>query len=309
MKHSMPTAILILLMIVSGCAQKQQVRVTYLSDPPGGTLYKRSGELWGPCPKVLWYDLDAEALEKGYLDVQGLKVRWPAGPDIESGKLLRILVDGTDRCVVFTQPVYEPQASVDIANSQGSKTPVQKRAITEGPLESLAGLTLTLSEEQLVLLDWQRANRGGARVEGKRPDSGPGVEFEIYFPDNTPGNCSLSFVSTGEGGRGSLVGTDVRGYDTFALKLTLVSVNGRRDPAARQKLVAGAVIGPTATGSLTGYEPVTLSLAASERTVTAKTPMSTDEIYEIGFHIHALNHGDWDPSGSRVVLLVGPAER
>jgi len=176
-------------------------------------------------------------------------------------------------------------------------------------LESPARVILTLWEQQLVFLDWQRANRGGARVEGKRPVGGPGVEFDIYFPSNTPGKCSLSFVSTGEGGRGSLVGTDVRGYETFALKLTLVSVNGRSDPASKQKLVAGAVIGPTVGGRLAGYEPVTLSLAASERTVTAKTPVSTDKIYEIGFHIHALNHEDWDPSGSRVVLLVEPAER
>ena len=51
-----------------------------------------------------------------------------------------------------------------------------------------------------------------------------------------------------------------------------------------------------------------LSLAASEKTVTAKTPVSTDGIYEIGFHIHALNHEDWDPSGSRIVLRVEPAE-
>ena len=138
--------------------------------------------------------------------------------------------------------------------------------------------------------------------------SGPSVEFDIYFPSNSPGSCSLSFVSTGAGGKGTLVGTDVLGYDAFALKLTLVSVNGQSDPASKQKLVAGAVIGPTPEGRLTGYKPVALSLAASEKTVTAITPVSTDEIYEIGFHIHALNYEDWDPSGSKIVLRVEPAE-
>ena len=68
-------------------------------------------------------------------------------------------------------------------------------------------------------------------------------------------------------------------------------------------------IAATARGRLSGYEPVTLSLAASEKTVTAKTPVSTDELYEIGFHIRALNLDEWDHSGSRVVLLVEPAER
>jgi len=336
MKHGNAVAILVLLMLAVGCDQKQQVRVTFLSDPPGGTLYKQDGELWGPCPKVLWYDLDAEAIETGYLSAKGLTVRWPTGLEKKSDKLIKITVNRTDRRVIFVQPKDEPKALADAASSQESKTPDKKQtewqemkklhtadtqriektlapsskkpAVVDESLEGSAGLILTLTEQQLILLDWHRSNRGGARVEGKRPVGGPGVGFDIYFPSNTPGSCSLSFVSTGEGGRGSLVGTDVRGYDAFALKFTLVSINGRSDPALKQKLVAGAVIGPTAEGRLTGYEPVTLSLAASEKTVTAKTPVSTDEIYEIGFHIHALNHDDWDASGSRVVLLVEPAE-
>jgi len=337
MKYGNAVAILVLLMLAVGCAQKQQVRVTFLSDPPGGILYKQSGKLWGPCPKALWYDLDAETIETGYLNVKGLTVRWPTGPEKKSEKLIRITVNRTDRRVVFVQPKDEPKALADAAGSQESKTPDKKQAkwqemkklqsadtgpikktlalsskksaVVDEPLEGSAGLILTLSEQQLILLDWHGSNRRGARVEGKRPVGGPGVEFSIYFPSNIPGSCSLSFVSTGAGGRGSLVGTDVRGYDAFALKLTLVSVNGRSDPALKQKLVAGAVIGPTAEGRLTGYEPVTLGLVASEKTVTARTPVSTDEIYEIGFHIHALNHDDWDPSGSRVVLLVEPAEQ
>jgi len=159
-----------------------------------------------------------------------------------------------------------------------------------------------------MLLDWSSLNRRGARVEGRRPESGSGVVFEIYFPSNSPGSCSLSFVSSGTGGRGDLVGADIRAYEAFALKLTLVSINGRSDPRAKQKLVAGAVIGPTATGRLTSYEPVTLSLAVSERTVTAMTPVSAEEVYEIGFHVHVENHQEWDAAGSRVVLKVEPAE-
>jgi hypothetical protein len=178
----------------------------------------------------------------------------------------------------------------------------------KGVVADKPGRTLTLESGQLARLDWSRPNRRGARVEGKRVVSGPSVEFDIYFPTNSPGSCSLSFVSSGAGGRGTLVGADVRAYEVFALKLTLVSINGRSDPVLKQKLVAGAVIGPTAEGRPTGYEPVTLGLTASEKTVTAKTPVSTPEIYEIGFHIHALNHEDWDPSGSRIVLKAGPTE-
>ncbi len=336
MRYGNAVAILIPLMLVVGCAEKQQVKVTFLSDPPGGTLYTLDGDLRGPCPTPLWYELNEEAIAGGYLDAQGMMVRWPGGPEKKSGRLIRITVNGTDRYVTFLQPKDEPKIPVDAGSGQKNKTPDNKQAkwqdrkkmqsadperiratlalnskkptVAGRPSESQAGEILTLSKRQLILLDWHRSNRGGARVEGKRPAGGAGVEFGIYFPSNSPGSCSLSFVSTGAGGRGSLVGSNIRGYGVFALKLTLVSINGQSDPALEQKLVVGAVIGPTPEGRMTGYEPFTLSLAGSEKTITVRTPMSADEIYEIGFHVHALNHDNWDPSGSRVVLRAEPAE-
>jgi len=104
MRRGITKAILILLMFAAGCGQTKQVKVTYRSDPPGGTLYKQNGDLWGPCPNVLWYDLDEEAVEDGYLDATGLEVRWPSGPEKRSGDLIRIKVNGTDRRVTFVQP-------------------------------------------------------------------------------------------------------------------------------------------------------------------------------------------------------------
>lgn len=78
--------------------------MTYRSEPPGGTLHRLDGELWGECPKVLYYDIDQEDVEKGYLDVKGLMVKWPNGPTKKSGELIRITVDGTNRQVTFVQP-------------------------------------------------------------------------------------------------------------------------------------------------------------------------------------------------------------
>ncbi len=104
MKNGFVVAVLIPLLFAVGCTQNKQVKVTYRSDPPGGTLYRLDGELWGPCPKVLWYDLDKEAIANGYVDARGLMVRWPSGPEKASGKLIRITVDGTDRQVTFVQP-------------------------------------------------------------------------------------------------------------------------------------------------------------------------------------------------------------
>ena len=352
MKHGVVVPVFVLMMFVAGCAEKQQVKVTFLSDPPGGTLYKQNGEPWGPCPKTLWFDLDEEAAEGGYLDAKGMVVRWPSGPEKESRDLIKITVNGTDRRVVFLQPKEEPKALVASAQIDENKKPdekpielqsasklqgadteraeakptdteradteraettlalsLEKPVVPDEPLaKSLPGRVLTLTEQQLVLLDWHSSNRSGARVRSKRAVAGPGVEFDINFPSNRPGSCSLTFVSSGTGGRGSLVGTDIRGYEAFALKLTLVSINGDSSPESKQKLVVGAVIGPTAEGRLTDYKPVALSLAASEKTVTARTPLSADEIYEIGFHVHARDYDDWDPAGSRIVLRVEPAE-
>ncbi len=104
MKHGIAVPVLILMMFAVGCTQKQRVRVTFLSDPPGGTLYKQNGDLWGPCPKVLWYDLDEEAVKRGYIDAKGLIVRWPSGPENRSRGLIRITVDGSKRRVTFLQP-------------------------------------------------------------------------------------------------------------------------------------------------------------------------------------------------------------
>ena len=190
----------------------------------------------------------------------------------------------------------------------GCQTPSENPVVVDKPVEISPSRISTLSEQQLVSLDWHSPNRTGARVKGKRVVAGPGVEFDIYFPSNDPGSRSLNFVSSGEGGRGSLVGADIRNHEAFALKLTLVSINGQSEPGLKQKLVAGAVIGPTATGQLCSYEPVTLGLAASEKTVIAQTPVSTDKVYEVGFHVHMLNPQDWNPSGSMVTLRVEPVE-
>ena len=104
MQRVITIAVLMLMVLVAGCGGPKQVKVIYKSNPLGGTLYKLNGEPWGPCPKALWYELDEEAIENGYLDAKGLIVRWPTGPEKSSGDLIRIRVDGTDRRVIFTQP-------------------------------------------------------------------------------------------------------------------------------------------------------------------------------------------------------------
>ena len=338
MKYIVLVAVLVSLVFNVGCAQKEQVKVIFLSDPPGGTLYKQNGEAWGPCPKTLWYDINSKAMDKGHLAAKGMVVRWPTGPAKRSDDLIKITVNGTDRHVIFVQPKSEPTTTAAEMHEPDSEELNKKAAqwqkaqkkysaeterikasmaliskqpvVADKAVASLPGRILTLEPKQLMKLDFSSLNRRGARVESKRVVPGPGVEFIIYFPSNSPGNCSLSFVSSGKGGRGSLVGTDIRAYEAFALKMTLVSINGRSDPEMKQELVAGAVIGPTAEGRLTSYEPVKLSMAPSENTITAVTKVSAEKVYEIGFHVHVenQNHKQWGAAGNRVVLRIEAVE-
>jgi hypothetical protein len=145
-------------------------------------------------------------------------------------------------------------------------------------------------------------------VESKRIVAAPGVEFDIYFPPNIIGGCPLNFVSSGEGARGHLIGADIRGYEAFALKFTLVSINGESQCDMKQKIAVGAVIGPNATGQLSCYEPFTLGMGEEEKSLTAKTPVRTNKIYQIGFHVHKLNPQEWDPAGTIATVLVEPAK-
>jgi len=169
--------------------------------------------------------------------------------------------------------------------------------------------TLTLSGNQLIFLDWDGGFPSGARVIRKRvvPDSG--VEFDIHFPSNGPAYNSIDYVSSGVGGIGALVGFDVSGYKVFALKFTLVSIDGATGLDMTQELVVGAVIGPTAMGKLSDYTPVTLNSTSGQTTAVSTIPIfGIGKIYQIGIHAHMAKPEDWSPSGSMVTIRVEPVD-
>jgi len=66
------------------------------------------------------------------------------------------------------------------------------------------------------------------------------------------------------------------------------------------------VIGLSPTGELCDYKPVTLSLLSSEKSRVAKTPMRTNNIYQVGIYVRLLEPKNWDPNGSEVVLRAEP---
>ena len=168
--------------------------------------------------------------------------------------------------------------------------------------------TLTLSGSQLIFLDWDGHHSSSVKVVKKRVVGDSAVEFDIHFPSNIPGNRSIDYVSSGAGGRGALLGLDVREYKSFALKFTLVSIDGATGSAMTCELAVGAVIGPTAEGELSSYTPMTLGGAVGRTTVVSATPFRTDRLYEIGIHVHMVKPEDWSPSGSMVTIRVEPAQ-
>lgn len=183
------------------------------------------------------------------------------------------------------------------------KEHVAVRAI---PATEPATDVLTLSGSQLIFLDWDGPYASQAKVVARRTVGESAAEFDIRFPSNQPGNTVIDVVSSGAGGRGRLIGYDVGAFRSFALKFTLVSVNGEAGSDTKRELIVGALIGPTVDGKVYGYTPVVLG--AGRTTAVSKTPMGRRSLYHIGFHAHTVEPEKWDPAGNTVTIRVEPVE-
>jgi hypothetical protein len=184
------------------------------------------------------------------------------------------------------------------AESQGNTL------VTE-PAPVVLSETLTLTSDQLMALDWAGRSQAGPQVVRKHAVEDSGVVFQIQFPSNKPWQSSINYVSSGAGGRMALVGLDVAAFQSFALKFTLVSIDGAVGPTVPQQLVVGAVVGPTRDGKLSRYEPLSLSFADQQSGI-ARTPIGGPRLREIGIHIHMADPEAWSPDGALVTLLVEP---
>lgn len=164
--------------------------------------------------------------------------------------------------------------------------------------------SFTLSDEDLMLLDWHFDRYSAAAVINKIDVPGPGVEFTIDFPDNTGKNNRVTYVSCKNGGEGSLTGIDVNDFNAFALKFTLVSVNDSNAPDAGGSLLVGALIN---SGYSHGFRPEAISLLPQRNTAVSITTTDANNISIIGFTAYFLEPDGWDPNGSTVILLIEPA--
>jgi hypothetical protein len=185
-------------------------------------------------------------------------------------------------------------------------TMVAEEPVESAPVAPLPSDRLTLSSEQLALLDWCRPSLARPRVVDQRVLDEGGVEFDIRFPGNGPVARSIDYLSSGSGGHGALIGLDVEGYKTFALKFTLVAIDGEATPGLPQELEVGAVVGPTGDGQLSGYEPLSLGLASQPKSGVAETPLGMKRIRQIGIHADLANPEKWNEGATLVTLRVEP---
>ncbi len=165
--------------------------------------------------------------------------------------------------------------------------------------------SFTLSDDDLMLLDYHFNYSSASEVIQKTDIEGPGVEFNIYFPNTKKPNHSIYYISCKRGGEGSLTGIEISTYDAFALKFTLVSVNGSDSPDAGGSLVVGALINSPYSYA---YRPEVLGLKPQrDNSVISITKTDANDITIIGFTAHFLSPKGWDPNGSTVKLLIEPA--
>jgi hypothetical protein len=172
------------------------------------------------------------------------------------------------------------------------------------------GSMFTLSDEDLMSLDVYfgsnpKYDPNVPKIVAQRDVSGPGVEFDIYFPtDNkNKSNYVLTYVSCDNHGKGTLVGIDVNDFDAFALKFTLIAVDGKNDPNVGSPLIVGALVNAGYTHSIC---PEYISLAKKNEVVSiVKTDAEKTSI--IGFIIYKSSPDGWSPQGNTVTIRIEAA--
>jgi hypothetical protein len=171
----------------------------------------------------------------------------------------------------------------------------------------------TLSDEGIMMLHiGTYLGDARASLTSKKDVPGPGVEFEMYMPASKAFEGTLDMVCSNydrydrSGGPNEpLVGTKVGKYDSFELKFTLISINGKTTADAGGTLIVGAKIG--CEGSRGGFRPMSLGFGEGQDTNAVSTTSNGGEtISEIGFTAYIANISDWEPNGSTVKLLVEP---
>ena len=106
----------------------------------------------------------------------------------------------------------------------------------------------------MMIKEYNKHVWGKSAIVDKRDVPGAGVEFDIYFPGIKPGENNFECVITKMADPNNpLFASNLQMYDAFALKFTLLAVDGDRSPNHKGRLVVGAYVNA-------GYRPEVVSL-------------------------------------------------
>ncbi len=102
--------IVALVMLLGGCANK--LYISYLSDPPGATVYS-GAQNYGPAPVRVWYEVSDADRANGFKILQGVKMRWVSGAEAEVASLRADLSLGTEQHYTLPRPAAFAGADID----------------------------------------------------------------------------------------------------------------------------------------------------------------------------------------------------
>jgi hypothetical protein len=164
----------------------------------------------------------------------------------------------------------------------------------------------TLSDDELMSIDvYQNSDPNNDPnapfITAKRDISGPGVEFDIYFPPDNRHNNVMEYVSCKNRGKGTLVDIDVNDFDAFALRFTLIAVDGKSDINAGGLLGVGALVDGA-------YRPECISFAKGDEVISI-TRNHVKKTSVIGFEVSKAIPDGWNPKGNTVTIRVEAAPK
>jgi predicted outer membrane repeat protein len=161
----------------------------------------------------------------------------------------------------------------------------------------------TLSNEELMMIkEYNKHVYGKSTIVDRRDVLGAGVEFDIYFPGTKTSENHFECVITKMADPNNpLFASNLQMYDAFALKFTLLAVDGDRSSNHKGRLVVGAYVNA-------GYRPEVVSLYSSDSNSTVSRTMvgNNKDVFSVGVTMHQLTSDGWDPNGTTITLLIEP---
>jgi hypothetical protein len=168
----------------------------------------------------------------------------------------------------------------------------------------------TLSDKEILDLDY--GNSGyyvpplTATVLSKNHIPDTGVQFTIHFAGTNSHDATIFRLSDRTHGAGTLAGVYIGIHTNFALKFTLISVDGATS-GNNNVLAVGAVVGPF-HGTSNGFRPELISLSSPDAaSATSVTISDAGTINVLGFTAYQLPGAPWPPGPHTIKLLVEPA--